>query len=853
MRRYLTIFTALLISSAAAFGQLTNVLENGTSQTISNVWNVAGDIIVGNITSNNLLNIINGGDVDSVNAYIGNSNSAMFNAVSIAGTNAKWQVSGSLVVGNEGSDNSLIVTNGGRLTSARSYIGFGSNAFNNVVVVTGSNTLWSNLNDLEIGVSGTGNTLRVEDDGKVTVGNDLRVSKGNSLNLDFGNVEVGGNLFVNSNAVVSGSGSVAFDAGSNFLVFDYVNSTISSNVLFDGQAGADTIQLSGGGQDVSAADFSFLNHTNFSVLQLADGDDAWLVSASDTNGTFGSISNIYGGAGNDRLKYNPGDEPSRMADSKLGKTYFDFEILDLGAGSNNWEITALDSGILLDGGAGDNSLWSTGGVLTVTTNDFSSAYVNFSSMGLTNTTLTGQGIVDGVSSISMSGGTLNPNGSLQIDGEFSADQLTYMAHVGAVASDQLYFTSTNGVDLSSITATVVVAKVPTNALKKATILVADGGYNAGGFAETNITDSLLLYDASMTNLSANTIEIVVAGNGEKFSSALAFAGAEGVRAGFNSMKNLVFTRTKQLRRNLVATSHAIPREAFLLSSTNAPAGARGPGDQSTIFDFNLWVQHFSGEGDYERSGDSHGFSMNSYGTTFGFDKLIGDALVVGANYTYSRTHSRTTNDDQLDTETYWVGAYGEWVGEEGLYVDALAGYGFSSFDSLRVEVDEGYLGTALYGGYGLGGYVDVGQYYHYKNVALSPYAGVHYLSVVADEHMEDGPDELTVAEFSHAWLESVLGIKLRHRFNTQIGRFQTTGYAEWAHDYIQEDIYSTLSANGLPAVDMARISPDADMFNTGLGFSWLCTDSLEVGVGYNGRFSDRYEEHTGSVMLNLMF
>jgi outer membrane autotransporter protein len=512
---------------------------------------------------------------------------------------------------------------------------------------------------------------------------------------------------------------------------------------------------------------------------------------------------------------------------------------------------AISNSIVFEG-SGSNLVEVSDGTFTVD-ETLTNQYVGFQTLELSDSTLAGVGAVDAFGVIDMTGGRISPGGSgyglLEISGDFSSTGTIYKAGITKSEHDELVFTGTNTVNLNGLGVDIHVVAVPTNPV--VSIISAAGGLN-GSIASTNAVVRPLLFKAVL-GMTSNNITVSVVGNDEKFSSALAYAGAEGTRAGFNSMKNSVFTRTKQLRRNLVATSHAIPHAAFLLSSTNAPAGAQGPGDLNTIFDFNMWVQHFSGEGDYERSGDSYGFAMNNYGTTIGFDKLIGEALVVGANYTYSRTHARTTNDDRMDTETYWVGAYGEWVGEEGLYVDALAGYGFSSYDSVRVE--ENYRGTAIYDGYGLGGYVDVGQYYHYKNLALSPYVGLHYLGVATDEHIETETegDELTVDKFTHSWLETVLGLKLRHRFNTRIGRFQTTGYAEWAHDYIQEDIYSTLSANGLPAVDMARISPDADVFNTGVGFSWLCTDSLEVGVGYNGRFSERYEEHTGSAMLNLMF
>jgi hypothetical protein len=33
----------------------------------------------------------------------------------------------------------------------------------------------------------------------------------------------------------------------------------------------------------------------------------------------------------------------------------------------------------------------------------------------------------------------------------------------------------------------------------------------------------------------------------------------------------------------------------------------------------------------------------------------------------------------------------------------------------------------------------------------------------------------------------------------------------------------------------------------------MSRDYMEIGVGYAGRFSEKYEEHTGALMLDIMF
>ncbi len=214
---------------------------------------------------------------------------------------------------------------------------------------------------------------------------------------------------------------------------------------------------------------------------------------------------------------------------------------------------------------------------------------------------------------------------------------------------------------------------------------------------------------------------------------------------------------------------------------------------------------------------------------------------------------RADGGDRLDSETYWLGLYGEWVGVDGLYADVLAAYGYSNFDAERFW--EGYHGLASFDGTSFGVAADVGQYYYQgDNLALSPYLGLHALSMRTDGYTERevAGSEVRVDEASRSWVESAIGLKLRHRFDTGIGRFQTTGFAEWTYDFMAEDVDSALT-DGVASARTARISPDETGINAGLGYSWICTDYLEIGLGYNGRFRDGYDEHSASVMLDVMF
>jgi T5SS/PEP-CTERM-associated repeat protein len=222
-------------------------------------------LTLGNQGSQNLLIITNGGHLESGTATLGKQVSSSGNAAVITGTNSSWNIYGygtisggakrngdnaviaiaydqmgdfllDLNVGLSGSSNSMIVSEGAKVTSGTGYIGKWSGSSNNAVVVTGSNSEWSvtasSINNAEgsplvIGCSG-GGTLTVANEGKVLTysriyGNgifsdigwiDIAIAEGSSGTLNIGSLggnDRAGSLTASSINFGSGSGTINFN------------------------------------------------------------------------------------------------------------------------------------------------------------------------------------------------------------------------------------------------------------------------------------------------------------------------------------------------------------------------------------------------------------------------------------------------------------------------------------------------------------------------------------------------------------------------------------------------------------------------------------------------------------------
>src|SRR5207245_604273 len=141
------------------------------------------------------------------NGVIGLNSGANLNSAVVTDVATRWLVATNLYVGTNGAFNTLVVSNGGLVADISGFIGYGSTSSNNVAVVTGAGSVWSNASifGFYVGVNGRGNQLVV--------------SNGGVLH-GAGFVSMGANPSSSSNvAMVTGSGSLWDTASTLYLGF----------------------------------------------------------------------------------------------------------------------------------------------------------------------------------------------------------------------------------------------------------------------------------------------------------------------------------------------------------------------------------------------------------------------------------------------------------------------------------------------------------------------------------------------------------------------------------------------------------------------------------------------------------
>ena len=105
----------------------------------------AQDLYVGSNSSSQTTNFTSGTNSYG-STYVGYNAGASNNILTVANTNTLLTNSADLYVGYNGSGNSLVISNGAQVINNNLWLGYNSNSLNNSVLVTGSNSLLSNMN-----------------------------------------------------------------------------------------------------------------------------------------------------------------------------------------------------------------------------------------------------------------------------------------------------------------------------------------------------------------------------------------------------------------------------------------------------------------------------------------------------------------------------------------------------------------------------------------------------------------------------------------------------------------------------------------------------------------------------------
>ena len=204
-------FGVLKVKDGGFVSSLTGSIDDrsGTTSTATidgpgSQWNT-GSLSVG-ARGRGGLSITNGGLVSNSSGTVGNiSNST--GGVSIDGIGSRWNNSGELFLGIDSTRATLVVRNGGVITSLASAMATNSGS-SSTATINGTGSQWINTNDLSVGNGGTA-VLNIENNALVSVGGRTTIGSQGTVNLNGGRFEFGATSLSNFVSINATSGSMA--------------------------------------------------------------------------------------------------------------------------------------------------------------------------------------------------------------------------------------------------------------------------------------------------------------------------------------------------------------------------------------------------------------------------------------------------------------------------------------------------------------------------------------------------------------------------------------------------------------------------------------------------------------------
>ena len=161
MKRTYPINTVCLSSFTAPLLLLASFLSLSTA--------IGQVLVVGSNSSSQTTNFTSGTNQYS-DAYVGYNTGDSNNTVSVVNTNTLLSIAADLNIGISGSSNTLTILSGGTVSNdGCGTLGSNSSSSNNSVIVTDAGSSWVNSSDLNIGYDGSGNTLTISNGGMASV------------------------------------------------------------------------------------------------------------------------------------------------------------------------------------------------------------------------------------------------------------------------------------------------------------------------------------------------------------------------------------------------------------------------------------------------------------------------------------------------------------------------------------------------------------------------------------------------------------------------------------------------------------------------------------------------------------
>ena len=285
-----------------------------------------------------------------------------------------------------------------------------------------------------------------------------------------------------------------------------------------------------------------------------------------------------------------------------------------------------------------------------------------------------------------------------------------------------------------------------------------------------------------------------------------------------------------------------------LTGGSISTGSRGMSSGDSNPDAAVWVQGMYNHSELDDTSKAKGFDADSAGVALGIEKFINKDVKIGAGYAYTNTDidgfMRST-----DVDTHTAILYGEYK-PNNWYVNGIATYGWSDYSedknvsgqNVNADYDVETLGLQAMTGYDM----------QVKGFGFTPEVGLRYVHIKQDAYT-DSADQKVSGNDSDI-LTGVIGAKVNKTFALDNGMLiKPEARIAATYDMINDDVNSVVTLANGSAYAVEGEALDRFGMEFGAGITAEVNDNVEFSLGYEGKFREDYQDHTGLINAKYKF
>ena len=262
----------------------------------------------------------------------------------------------------------------------------------------------------------------------------------------------------------------------------------------------------------------------------------------------------------------------------------------------------------------------------------------------------------------------------------------------------------------------------------------------------------------------------------------------------------------------------------------------------------MWVQGLFNKSKLDDTSKAKGFDADSSGIAFGAEKFVTDDTKVGIGYAYTNTDiDGFMRDTDVDTHTAIV--YGEYK-PNNWYVNGIATYGWSDYEEkksvagvgVKADYDVETFGLQAMTGYDM----------QVNGFGFTPEAGLRYVHIKQDAY-KDSADQKVSGNDSDI-LTGVIGAKVSKSWELENGmNIKPEARIAATYDLMNDDVNSVVTLANGSAYSVEGKALDRFGMEFGAGVTAEVNDNVELSLGYEGKFREDYQDHTGLINAKYKF